>query len=84
MKFKSFEIRETQEYKQYEVVKWMKDLDDNPYCDIIAFIDYDFKNKTWKFSSIDIRYLENREDGLEEFILKYLELLDVSNKYTIP
>lgn len=84
MKFKSFEIREMQEYKQYEVVKWTKDLDDNLYCYTIAVIDYDFKNKTWKFSSVNTRYLENREDGLEEFILKYLALIDVSNKYTIP
>lgn len=82
MKFKDFEIRNTKEYKQYEIIKWQTSCSyGKPYCYTIAFLDYNPKECSWEFRSVGNQYLENREDGLEEYILKYIELLNISQKY---
>lgn len=83
MRFKNFEIRECEKgFRKYEVVKWRQCMTKNgEYSYPIAYIEYSFKEPFWEFKSIGTRYLENREEGLEEYILEYIELLDTCIKY---
>lgn len=48
---------------------------------VIAEISYDPKEKDWDFKSIGTRYLIYREDGLEEFILSCIAVLNVIKRY---
>lgn len=78
MRFKSFEIRKPTYIgrkppdDEYDIVRW---ADDNSYCWSIARLKWNPKEPQWEFESVGTRYLEDRESGLEEFILKYAELL---------
>lgn len=76
---------------RYELVKWKKypspievvDLvtgetkEQQHGCFVIAFLEYNEKEPCWEFRSVGLRYLEYREDGLEDYIQAYLRLLDV-------
>ena len=50
---------------------------------VIAEIEYDKKERGWDFKSIGTRYLKYRSDGLEEFILACIEVLDVIKRYEL-
>lgn len=88
MKFKQFEIRKpaflgeppTEDYYKYnfDVVKWN---DDNQWCFSIGSISWDEGECSFRFESVLTRYLEEREDGLEEWLLKWCELKTVEYKY---
>lgn len=48
---------------------------------VIAEIEYNPKERGWDFNSVGTRYLKYRSDGLEEFILACIEVLDVIKRY---
>lgn len=82
MKFKNFEIREcvgiNAENAKYEVVKWReKPFDGKPYCWVIAFICWNDREPCWQFDCVGMRFIDDYEDGLCEFIRKYMELVDI-------
>ena len=76
---------------KYDVVKWYKT--DEPievtdlltgektikdtFCYTVATIEWYKKEPCWEFRSVGTRFLEDYEDGLCEYILKYLELFDI-------
>ena len=88
MRFKQFEIRRPtfigagpgEEYFKYnfDVVRW---ADDNSHCWSIGHLEYDKKEGGFEFSSIGLRYLQDREIGLEEWLLKWCELKEIEYEY---
>lgn len=54
---------------------------DDEHCFVIAKIEYDPKKRAWDFNGVGTRYLKYRSDGLEEFILACIEVLDVVKRY---
>lgn len=84
MKFKCFEIRKptiigkppTEDYFKYnfDLVKWSAD---HSYCWSIGFLRYRTNGDGFEFESVGLRYLKDREDGLEEFIFKWCELQEM-------
>lgn len=87
MRFKQFEIRKPtiidncdDDYFKYnfDIVKW---ADDNSYCWSIGMLKYDKKEPCFEFESCDTRYLEYRENGLEEWLLKWCELKELEYRY---
>ena len=86
MKFKDFEIRKPtllqepgEDYYKYnfDLVKWDDDKDGTKYCYSIAFLRWDPKEFAFKFESVGTRYLEYREDGLEQWLLQWCKLKEV-------
>lgn len=83
------------EPKHYDVVKW--DKRDEPievtdlrtgekkmkdtFCYSVASIYWNEKEPCWEFESVGTRFLENYENGLCEYILKWLELHDLCEEY---
>ena len=88
MRFKQFEIRkptllvepEDEDYYKYnfDIVKWD---DDNKYCFVIGMLRWVEREFCFAFESVLTRYLEYREDGLEEWLLKWCELKIIEYKY---
>lgn len=88
MKFKNFEIRKptflgnppSEDYYKYnfDLVKWS---DDNSSCYSIGGLQYNKKEENFEFKSCGLRYLEYREDGLEEWIMKWCELKKIEYAY---
>ena len=88
MKFKQFEIRKvtfigdppSKDYHKYnfDVVKW---ADDNSHCFSIGHLEWNKKEPCFEFKSIGTRYLEYREDGLEEWLLKWCEFKEIEYEY---
>lgn len=89
MKFKDFEIRPTYfldgntNPKRFDVVRWYKtDKPQDSFCCSVAQIWWNDKEPCWEFKSIGTRFLEDYQEGLCEFILKWLELTDLTRKFT--
>ena len=85
MKFKSFEIRKcvgiNAKRNKYEVVKWSDEpLNGKPYCWVVAFIRWDEKEPCWEFDCVGTRFIDYYEDGLCEFIRKFIEVIDFVRK----
>lgn len=90
MKFKQFEIRKptfignppTEDYYKYhfDIVKW---ADDNSYCWSIGELEWNDKEPCFEFKSVGTRYLEYRENGLEEWLLKWCELKEIEYGYEV-
>lgn len=88
MRFKQFEIRKpallgnppTDDYYKYnfDVVKW---AEDNSYCWSIGFLKWNRKEPCFEFESVGLRYLEDRENGFEEWLLKWCELKELEYRY---
>ena len=88
MRFKQFEIRKptfmglppTDDYCEYNfsVVKW---ADDNSHHWVIGHLTWNKKEPCFEFKSCGTRYLQYREDGLEEWLLKWCELKELEYKY---
>ena len=80
MRYKNFEIRKptilgkppTEDYFKYnfDLVKWSAD---NSYCWSIGFLHYRTNGDGFEFESVGLRYFNDREEGLEEFILRWCE-----------
>ena len=82
--------------KQFDVVKWYKT--DKPikvtdgltgeekmkdtFCYSVAHIWSNDKEPCWEFESVGTRFLEDYEECLCEFILKWIELTDLTRKFT--
>ena len=80
--------------KIWEVVKWCRcepgeviDVEagkkkiSDAYCFVIAFLEWNEKEPCWEMHSVGTRFLEYYEEGLSEFILKWLELNDLTRKF---
>lgn len=81
--------------KTWDVVKWChcepievidietgkKKISDT-YCFVIAFLEWNEKEPCWEMHSVGTRFLEYYEEGLCEFILKWLESNDSTRKFT--
>ena len=87
MKFKQFEIRKPtlvveppEDYYNYnfDLVKWN---DEHTCCWSIASLRWDKKEPCFRFESCGTRYLSSREDGLEEWLLKWCELKEIEYSY---
>lgn len=88
MRFKQFEIRQpnfldppsSEDYFKYnfDLIRW---ADDNSHCWSIGSLTYDTYEGDFDFKSCGTRYLKCREDGLEEWILKWCELKCIEFKY---
>ena len=88
MRFKQFEIKKPLlignstakdccKYK-FDLVKW---ADDNSYCWSIGFLRWNKKEHGFDFESVGTRYLEYRQDGLEEWLLKWCEMKEIEYRY---
>ena len=82
--------------KRFDVVKWCKT--DKPvkvtdaktgeekmqdtFCYSVAQIWWNDKEPCWEFKSVGTRFLKDYQEGLCEFILKWLELTDLTRKFT--
>ena len=79
------------EPNKYDVVKWYKqekpskvinlatgkeEMQDT-FCYSIAHIWWNEKEPCWEFKSVGTRFLNDYEEGLCEFIRKYIDLLDI-------
>lgn len=76
MKYKNFEIRpvpESQDENIFELVNWHKETN----CYVLAFIEYNHKTDYWKINSVGMRLIEDWEDGLDKYILSWIELMKV-------
>jgi hypothetical protein len=83
VRFKDFEIREcigiNAKSAKYELVKWSdKPLESTGrhYCWVDAFIRWNRKEPCWEFDCVGMRFIEDYEDGLCEFIQKFMEFID--------
>lgn len=78
MRFKNFEIRPTRPSKdsngnrEYEIVKWQ---DDGSYCFVVGFLTRK-RRREWEFRSVGMRYFDNWELGLEQYVVAYCDLAD--------
>ena len=82
--------------KRWDIVKWAKhdklmEVTDwetgkkkmqDTFCFSIATVKWNDKETCWEFRSYGTRFLEYYEGGLCEFILKWLELTDLTRKFT--
>ena len=82
--------------KKWDVVKWYKT--DKPvkaidvktgeeklqdtFCYSVAHIWWNDEDHCWEFESVCNRLSEDYEAGLCEFVLKWLELTDLTRKFT--
>lgn len=76
MKYKNFEIRpvpESQDKNRFELVNWYKEAS----CYVLAFIEYNPKTDCWKINSVGMRLIKDWEDGLDKYILSWIELMGV-------
>ena len=93
MRFKNFEIRKctfigdspTPDYHKwnFDLVKWENcyDSSDKEYCFSVGHLEWNLKESCFEFKSCGLRYLEYREDGLEEWLLKWCEMKEIEYKY---
>lgn len=87
MRFNNFEIRKPvfigkepdDAYYKYHFV--VVKHNDNGSCFVIAHLDYNHAECAFEFSSVGTRYLQYREDGLEEWLLKWCELKQIEFNY---
>ena len=86
VRFKDFEIRPavridgTIILNKYDVVKW-QEYKNKPSCFSIAFITYNEKEEACDFVSVGKRYLKYRENGLEEWIMAFINLIEVQKQF---
>ena len=91
MRFKQFEIRKcnfigappTPDYHKwnFNLVKWYKNHEGEDRCFSIGHLEWKRKEPYFEFRSCGTRYLEHREDGLEEWLLKWCELKAIEYRY---
>lgn len=84
--FKNFQIRKctfigdppTPDYHKwnFDVVKWEDD-----YCWSIGHLEWDHKELGFQFMSTGLRYLKDREDGLEEWLIQWCKLKEIEYKH---
>ena len=80
-----FDLVKWQEHEPYEVTDWQtgeKKLN-TKYCFSIAKLWWNDHEPCFEFKSCGLRYLEHREDGLEEWLLKWCALKEFEILHTI-
>ena len=86
IKFKDFEILHAIRIdgiiipNKYDVIKWQI-YEGKPSCFSIAFITYNKKEEACEFESVGNRYLKYREEGLEEWIMAFMNLIEVQKSF---
>lgn len=83
MRFKDFEIRPTKgtKYHDFEVVKWYwSEIFQKECCYVLAWITWNAKEPCWEFKSVGMRFINDYEEGLCEYIKKFMELVDVTRQ----
>jgi hypothetical protein len=79
MRFKTFEIRKCNgNDDKLEVVKWF-----NHSCIVIAFIEYNPKELGWSLRSVGMRFVDEYEEGLAEYIKNFMNLVECVRKYSV-
>ena len=87
MRFKNFEIDEAlfeeslddnHEKYNFEIVKW--DNDGLEWM-IVGYLRYARWAKCFYFENYGLAYFQHREDGLEEWLLKWCELKEIEYRY---
>lgn len=83
VRFKNFEIREcigrNKKHAKYELVKWSdKPMESTGkhYCWVDAFIRWNEKESCWEFDCVGMRFIEDYEEGLCEFIRRFMRFID--------
>lgn len=77
-------VKWAKHHKPMEVTDWEtgeKKMQDK-FCFSIATVEWNEKEPCWEFRSCGTRFLEYYEEGLCEFVLKWLELTDLTRKFT--
>lgn len=78
---------------RYELIKWYKTKEpmevtdsrtgekrmQDTFCFVVSFLTID-KDDEWDFHSVGLRYLENRVNGLENYIMAYCKLIEACRK----
>ena len=80
-----FDLVKWREHEPYEVTDWQsgeKKLS-TKYCFSIARLWWNDKEPCFEFESVGLRYLEYREDGLEEWLMKWCKLKEYEILYEI-
>lgn len=73
MRFKDFSIRAcANENNLYELVKWE---DNDRYCFTLCFFEWKEKEQEIEMKCVGDRFLVYYEDGLNGFILKWIDLI---------
>ncbi len=88
MRFKDFKITKpaflgdppSEDYDKYHF-SVSKLSDDKSHVFVIAKLSWNPKENAFDFSSVGTRYLEYREDGLEQWLLKWCELKAIEYEY---
>ena len=84
IRFKDFEIRPCGDINgkshNFELVKWYP-YGDKEYCYVLAWLDWNEREPCWEFRSVGTRFIKDYENGLCEYISKFLELLDITNRH---
>ena len=65
----------------YDLVKWQTESGERKTNFVVATISYNDKEPSWEFKSCGMKFLKYYEDGLNEFVIKYIELLDLQKRY---
>lgn len=79
MRFKDFEIRPVKSIdgvidpKRFELVKWYE----HEHCFVVAWLEWNAKEPCFELKSVGLRLVENWEDGLDQFIVKWCEMAAV-------
>lgn len=76
MRYKDFEIQLINSHKA-QIVKWDKDF---KHCFVIAFLNYDNKEKDWELTSVGSRYVDYADGTLNKIVSKYMEMLYILTK----
>lgn len=88
IRFKHFEIRrptylgaipEGRE-NDWDIVKWNDNFE---HCWSIAFLRWNPKESCYELESVGMRLLEEMEDGLPEFIMKWVDFQETLRKLEI-
>jgi hypothetical protein len=77
MKWHDFEIKERNKSGQYELILW----ETKDSYSTVALIDYDRQGKDFDVKSVGLRLFKHWQHGLDEYILRYLNLLQLQYKY---
>ena len=79
----------------YEVVKWYKtekpmkvtnaetgeESMKDTFCYVLAFLKWDSHEPCWQLKSVGMRFADDYENGLCEFVSAYAKMLDVCKGY---
>ena len=70
--------------KPTKVIEWEtgKEKMQDTFCYSVAHLWWNNKEPCWEFESVGTRFLEDYEEGLCEWILKWTELTDLTRKFT--